>query len=687
MLRLRKILLSNYTYIILLIITFIISIIRLNIKTIYYKERAYIVEAKILNIKIDYDKLTLLVKSKEKLICNYKFKNIKEKNIFLNKIDIGDKIKLYGEINLPSKSKTKNIFDYKIYLNRNKIYHTFKIKNYRLLHKNKNPFITLRNIIRKRSNDKYINALIIGNKDDLESEVLDSYRTNGVSHLLAISGMHISILSGIILKLLKKLTSSKRIFITSLILLFYLFITGAGASIIRGVLFFIVFKYNTEYYFYISKKNAFILILCITILYNPSYIYDIGFIYSFLISASLLITTDFISSNNYIISLLKTSLVSFLISIPISLYNFSSINILSIIYNLFFVPYLTFIVFPLSLIKFLTGTNFIYTYLTSIMENTSLFLANIKILQFNFYKLNILIYLIYLIIVIVIFTIKNKKYKKILLLIYLLLLISHYFYPTITNQKYVNIIDVGQGDSILIRENKVILIDTGGNFQNKKYKKKSSISSRVTIPYLKSLGINKIDYMIITHGDNDHIGESVNIVNNFRIGKVVLNCGPFNNLEKKLIKVLDKNNIGYTSCINNIDLGNNKMYFLNTRIYNNENDNSQVSYIKINNYKFMFMGDASSITEYNILNKYNIGQIDFLKVGHHGSDTSSSKKFINRIKPKYSLISVGENNKYGHPKQVVLNTLKNTKIYRTDEDGSIEIRLNNNGYKIITYKQ
>ena len=189
------------------------------------------------------------------------------------------------------------------------------------------------------------------------------------------------------------------------------------------------------------------------------------------------------------------------------------------------------------------------------------------------------------------------------------------------------------------------------------------------------------------HGDNDHIGESINIVNNFRIGKVVLNCGPFNNLEKKLIKVLDKNNIEYTSCINNIDLGNNKMYFLNTRIYNNENDNSQVSYIKINDYKFMLMGDASSITEYNILNKYNIGQIDFLKVGHHGSDTSSSKNFINRIKPKYSLISVGKNNKYGHPKQVVLNTLKNTKIYRTDEDGSIEIRLNNNGYKIITYKQ
>lgn len=93
------------------------------------------------------------------------------------------------------------------------------------------------------------------------------------------------------------------------------------------------------------------------------------------------------------------------------------------------------------------------------------------------------------------------------------------------------------------------------------------------------------------------------------------------------------------------------------------------------------MGDAGVEKEKDILDKYNISDIDVLKVGHHGSKTSSSEKFINSINPKYSLISVGKNNRYGHPKESVLDTLSNSKIYRTDIDGSIEIKLNKNGYK------
>ena len=98
------------------------------------------------------------------------------------------------------------------------------------------------------------------------------------------------------------------------------------------------------------------------------------------------------------------------------------------------------------------------------------------------------------------------------------------------------------------------------------------------------------------------------------------------------------------------------------------------------------MGDAEIDKENDILDKYNLSNIDFLKVGHHGSDTSSSKEFVNVIKPKYSLISVGKNNRYGHPKNSVLDTLKNSKIYRTDENGSIEIKINRNKYKIKTCK-
>ena len=145
------------------------------------------------------------------------------------------------------------------------------------------------------------------------------------------------------------------------------------------------------------------------------------------------------------------------------------------------------------------------------------------------------------------------------------------------------------------------------------------------------------------------MGEAINLVNNFKVEKVIFNCGPYNDLENELIKVLDKKHIKYYSCIKELNIDNNKLYFLQTKEYDNENDNSNVIYTNLNGYKFMFMGDASNTTEKEILSKYNLPNIDVLKVGHHGSKTSSSEEFITKTNPKYSIISVGKNNRYGHP--------------------------------------
>ena len=173
------------------------------------------------------------------------------------------------------------------------------------------------------------------------------------------------------------------------------------------------------------------------------------------------------------------------------------------------------------------------------------------------------------------------------------------------------------------------------------------------------------------------MGEAVNLVENFKVEKVIFNCGEFNELEEDLIKVLNKNKIPYYSCIKELTIDDNKLYFLQTKEYDNENDNSNVIYTEIDGYKFMFMGDAGIEKEKDILNKYNISNIDVLKVGHHGSKTSSSVTFINEMNPKYSIISVGKNNRYGHPNREVLNNLNKSKIYRTDEDGSITFKINN----------
>ena len=180
------------------------------------------------------------------------------------------------------------------------------------------------------------------------------------------------------------------------------------------------------------------------------------------------------------------------------------------------------------------------------------------------------------------------------------------------------------------------------------------------------------------------MGEAINLVENFKVEKVIFNCGEFNELEQDLIKVLDKKKIPYYSCIKELNIDDNKLYFLNNKEYGNENDNSSVIYIKLNNHKFLFMGNAGVEVEQDLIKKYNLQDIDVLKVGHYGSKTSSSELFVNKINPKYSIISVGKNNRYGHPNKEVLDNLNKSKIYRTDQDGSIMFKIKNGKLKIET---
>ena len=202
---------------------------------------------------------------------------------------------------------------------------------------------------------------------------------------------------------------------------------------------------------------------------------------------------------------------------------------------------------------------------------------------------------------------------------------------------------------------------------------------------MKTKDLIRLTNLQSAHGDYDHMGDAINLVENFKVEKVIFNCGEFNELEQDLIKVLDKKKIPYYSCIKELNIDNNKLYFLNNIDYGNENDNSSVIYTELNNYKFLFMGDAGVEVEDDLIEKYNLQDIDILKVGHHGSKTSSSKNFINEVNPKYSIISVGKNNRYGHPNKEVLYNLNDSKIYRTDQDGSIIFKIKNNKLKIATW--
>ena len=695
MLRLRKILLCNYLYYLILIVCLIITIYKINnpIKSNLKGVEKHI-NGIVTNISSEGDEVNLIIKiaNNEKVRSTYYFKTLKEKKYVLNSINLGDNLKLYGVLNKPKSNKTKGLFDYKKYLKRNNIYYIQKVDSITINYKCKNIFYKIKEKVINRCKSPYSKVFILGDKSLIDKNILNNYRDLGISHLFAISGMHISLLSTILLKLLKKIKikEEKRYLIVSIFLISYLLLTGFSPSILRAVLFFILFSINKVYYFYIKSTNIYILVLVISLIYNPNYIYDVAFLYSFSISLSLIIMGDYINSyNGYLKKLFITSLISFIVSIPISLYNFNCINILSIIYNLFYVPFISIVVFPFSILTFIFPfLNNIFNIFIIVLEKSSIFLNKICFSKLIFCSNNIYFYIVY-ILFIIIFLYGLKINKKKYLIFIIILLIVNYLQPIIFDKDYLMMIDVGQGDSILIHsKNKNILIDTGGvmSFIKEKWKtkKQNSIVENTTIPILKKKGIQKIDYLILTHGDYDHMGEAINLVNSFKVEKVIFNCGRYNYLEKELIKLLDKKNIKYYSCIDELNIDNNKLYFLQIRDFNNENDNSKVIYTEINKYKFLFMGDASVTTEKEILKEYDLPDIDVLKVGHHGSRTSSSKEFISTINPKYSLISVGKDNKFKHPNKETLENLKESKIYRTDKQGSIMFKIKNNKLKIET---
>ena len=688
--RLKIILRCRFIYVFILFLAIVFYFVSSNIDHVSKYDNFNKEEFVLTNIyEKDYG-LKIELFGKEKVIGFLYYKSSSDIDSFLDTYGIGDRVIVSGDKVSVKNNTVPDTFNYKKYLVSNEIYNVIKVTDIRKKADNNNILYGVKDKLIKRGKnlDKsypYISSLIFGNNSYLDEDVLSSYRENGISHLFAISGLHISIFIGILGYILGKMKIP--LFFKSLVLisflLFYMFLTNFAMSVLRGAIFTILLLVNKFFKLGISSVNLLFLALSIILFMNPLNFNNVGLQYSFFVTLFLIMFSGIINGNK-IRAFFMMSFISFLVSYPITINNFNQVNVLSILYNLFFVPYVSSILLPLTLISyvfpFLDGFLFFFI---KIIEVSSQFLNSFDILKFSMCKMNVLMIGIYFVIVCRLFMLWNSKRIRYLCLL-LCFFVVHFLMP-FRNNDYVMFFDVGQGDSALINVNKnVTLIDTGGmvSFDDSEYKYK--IAKNKIIPYLKANGIRKIDNMILTHGDADHMKEAVYIVNNFKVDKVIFNCGEFNDLENELVDVLKRRNISYSSCVDEVVVDKYRLKFLNSGIYDNENDNSSVIYFKYDDYKFLFMGDAGVNRESDILNKYKLGRIDFLKVGHHGSNTSSSYEFISSISTRYSVISVGKNNRYGHPNEEVLDTLNDSKIYRTDQDGSIMFKIKKDKLQIET---
>ena len=334
----------------------------------------------------------------------------------------------------------------------------------------------------------------------------------------------------------------------------------------------------------------------------------------------------------------------FLASIPIILSTNYSLSLLSVLYVWIFSPVVE-VLYTIILVNCLC-LNLLSPVLLFILnqfENVLTLLSYTHI-ELIFKKPSLLFIVgYYFILLLIIYNeqlqLKTLKYKITLFILMGIL----YFNPYYTIYNEVTMIDVGQGDCILIRlafNQGNYLIDTGGQ-------KDYDVAKSTIIPYLKSIGIKKIDDVIITHDDFDHNGALESLIDNFKVDQVIKKGEDLN-----VLKYLD------------IDFYSDKT-----------NDQSLVYYMKLNGKGYLFTGDLSSEGEKKIIEKYPNLKIDFLKVGHHGSLTSTSTDLLSKYKPKVGLIGVGKYNFYNHPNPTIIDRLKayGVQTYRTDQNGMIRI--------------
>ncbi|MCE4046980.1 DNA internalization-related competence protein ComEC/Rec2 [Bacillus sp. Au-Bac7] len=670
--------------------------------------------------KIDGDKWTAVAKdnqSDEKLLLHYQLNTFQEKLDVTEQSFLGNTCVVSGQLAQPAAAANEGMFDYQLYLKRQSIHWVLQVKDITSCKELSFDLLSAIKVLREQgiawieavfseNTAPVAIALLFGDRDYIASAIQNAYQKLGIVHLLAISGSHVLLLIGLGYYFLLRvgMTKERSITIILLILPAYTVLTGLSPSVIRAVstasLMLLQRRWRLSSYSSIDLLS--IAFLGYLFLF-PKIVTDIGFQLSFIVSLFLLLSTSILKGEKQPVKIyLLTAYFCELSVLPFLLSYFYELPALSLFANLVYIPLFSILlpyfilVFFLSFLLPKVTIAFLYP-IDKICQLSDWLVtktADIPYITIIFGKPNNLELILYFCFIPVFFCLYEAlpHLRKRAFLIPFCLLLFQYTGEFWSKYGEVTFINVGQGDSILINEpfnRGTYIIDTGGTmeYQKEEWQERENsyeVGEDTLVPYLKSKGITKIDKLVLTHGDMDHIGGSVALIKSIPVKQILMpkSSNQPNDKEKEIWELARQKNIpvffvgegdGWTN-------GNSVFQIIapgrNTVNSSGENDGSIVISAQIGGLSWLFTGDIEENGEEMLLAAQSNLETDVLKVAHHGSKTSTTEAFLEEVNPDIAIISAGKNNRYGHPDKGVLKRLQAKKItvWRTDVNGTISFK-------------
>ncbi|AIC94036.1 DNA internalization-related competence protein ComEC/Rec2 [Shouchella lehensis] len=678
--------------------------------TFYVKEAPYINGSQLTTTIKTTDGETLLLMGYAK----------EEVELYRPDMSVGNICQAKGDLTQPTAARNRYGFDYRQYLYYQHIHMLFRVTQLATISCksiDSQSFVTKVQKYRHNATQRLqeqlppslsgiVLALTFGERRYLAPDVIEAYSKLGVIHLLAISGLHVGILTGSIFYLLIRMGIPREVVFISLLAFLPVFIilTGASPPVIRAAIMTMIYFFLVLLRVPIHPFYGFSAIFLLYLLVQPYALFQLGFQLSFLVSFTLLLMQKPIMDryHSYGKRLFCVTTIAQLVGLPLIAYHFFQWSPLSLLINLVYIPFISLVLLPYSFFLVFISELPIIPIDPLVMASETLMVWIHKWvveLGNNVYMWVIgrptivqMMVLYGFLVAIALLWEKQSYWTWVAIGLFCVALTVPAQLPKFNGNAVITMLDVGQGDSFLIEtpnRKEVYLIDTGGvmTFATEDWeqrKKTFDTGKDIVVPYLKAKGIKSLTGLILTHGDFDHIGGAKGILENVHVEYVYY---PEGELEKEIeVELFEQVDDEKMVLVKAGDMISNQFYVLHPssdRIWSG-NDQSIVLYGSFHKQSILFTGDLEEEGEDHLLKGFPNLKVDILKAGHHGSRTSTQESLLDQLKPNIALVSAGVNNRFGHPHPEVLERLhtRDIHVYQTNIHGSVELSIRSDGISI-----